>query len=109
MRLHVSGGHTRASGSSGWFARSGHYVSAIRVSWPHVSKKCVSLSRFVWELFAECLGLQKFAHLFRVVLSCMPVVIMEGVSKDAKKQGYGNSGHVRLLARLALMRMQVEA
>ena len=64
--------------------------------------------RSVWELFAECLGPQKFAHLFRVVLSCMPVIIM-GVSKDAKKKGYGNSGHVRLLARLALMRMQVKA
>ena len=50
MRLHVSGGHTRASGSSGWFARSGPYVSAIRVSWPHVSKGCISLSRSFLEL-----------------------------------------------------------
>ena len=30
MRLHVSGGHTRASGSSRWFARSGPLASCFK-------------------------------------------------------------------------------
>ena len=39
--------------SSGWFARSGHYVSASSVSWPHVSKGCISLPRSVYSCLEQ--------------------------------------------------------
>ena len=74
-----------------------------------------NVSRFL-GLFGSCLpsawgrkSLRICFESFYLVCQSLSWRVCPKMRRNMKKQVYGNSGHVRLLARLALMRMQVKA